>query len=229
MRKFAPLALALTLLSSSASAAIHWSDGRPEANEMPLAPSLFGSFQAPLQSRFHDLLPTVPGAELLVGKSNWSFVGNNQSLTRNYRIHNSNTGNLLRQLPPLSHSAPQTANIDWAIGFLTIGSGATAKTYSVESMYSSDATTGQQGPLKVRVIQHPASGPVIVKFSSTFPASNADGNLMLEWCAVKDINGDGIEEMLISYIKSAGTQRIRTYLIHNIETGVFVRKLTVTY
>lgn len=220
--------MTLALYSGSASAAIHWSEGYPEPNEIPLAP--WNTWQsAPVHSHFHALMTSVSGLELLFRSTrSTTIVGANQTYSHNLAIYNSNTGALIRQMPAMSYTAPTTDMIDWTIGFLTIGTGLAAKQYSVESMYAMNSTTGEPNALKVRVIQHPATGPLVVKFNKSFPASSLDGNITLEEATVMDINGDGIEELVIKYVKMVLTNRIQTFLIHNVETGALIRRLTIT-
>lgn len=127
----------------------------------------------------------------------------------------------------MTYTSPLVEEIEFSIGFLTIGTGPAAKLYSVESMYSVDPNNGAQNALKVRVIQHPATGPLVVKYEMVFAASNLDGRITHDECAVKDINGDGIEELVIKYGKLVVNDRRHTYFILNMETGALIRKLTL--
>lgn len=232
MKKSASLFMALALISGSASAAIVGSESHPETNEIALAPSVpWGNAGVQSQSFIHNLpgrYAGVAGYEM-VGRHTRSmtFAAPNQTYTHTMGIYNTNNGALLAQSPALSMTAPDTHLIDFSWGFMTIG----GNHYSVETMYSYDQVTGAMGDLKVQVVQHPATGALIKKFVRTFPAVTVDGTIDQFQCVVKDINGDGVEEIVVKYAKRApapSTQRIRTFLVHNAVTGVFVRKFTIT-
>lgn len=233
MKKSALLLLTLALYAGSASAAIHTSEGRPDANEIPLTASTPWGQSIPIQSYFANLpgpYATIPGLENIGRHTRSTAIsGINQTYTHTMGIYNSNTGALIRQSPALSLTALATDYIDFTWGFFTVGSGTAAKHYSVETMYALDPNTGVMGSLKVQVVQHPATGAAIKKFVLTFPASNAYGTIDHSQCFVKDLNMDGVEEIVIKYSKrGTGTQRIRTFLIHNVETGALVRRMTIT-
>lgn len=231
MKKIASLAIALALFSSSASAVINGSESRPEASEIALVPVTPWGQAIQSQSFIHNLpgrYANVPGSEM-VGRHSRSttFAAPNQTYTHTMGIYNTNNGALLAQSPALSMTAPSMHVIDFSWGFLTVGT----KNYSVESMYSYEPFTGAMGELKVQVVEHPVVGALIKKFLLSFPATTADGTLSHMECVVKDINGDGVEEIIVKYAKRApapSTQRIRTFLIHNIQTGALVRRLVVT-
>lgn len=228
MKKTALLLATLALYSGSASAVIHWSEGYPEPNEIPLAPWNMGQ-SAPVHTNWHDLMPSVPGLEAMKRQRRSTvIVGANQTYSHSFGIYNSNTGALLREMPVMSYTALATDEILWSEGFFTIGTGLAAKTYSVQSMYAMDLATGAPRALNVRVIQHPATGPLVVKYTKVFPVTNVDGNITHDEFTVKDINGDGIEELVAKYGKVVLANRIHTYLIYNVETGAFIRKLTLT-
>ena len=65
MKKTALLFMTLALYTGSASAVIHWSDGYPEPNEIPLAPFNTWGQSAPVHTNFHDLIPSIPGLEAI--------------------------------------------------------------------------------------------------------------------------------------------------------------------
>lgn len=220
--------MTLALYTGSASAVIHWSEGYPEPNEIPLAPWNMGQ-SVPVHTNFHDLVPSVPGLELMKRqRRNTVIVGANQTYSHSFGIYNSNTGALIREMPVMSYTALTTDMIEWTNGFFTIGTGLTAKLYSVESMYAMDPATGAPRALNVRVIQHPATGPLVVKYTKVFPVTTVDGNITHDEFTVKDINGDGKEELVAKYGKVVLANRIHTWLIYNVETGAFIRKLTIS-
>lgn len=232
MKKSASLFMALALISGSAMAAIVGSESHPETNEIPLAPT--APWVGPgvhAQSFIHNLpgrYAAVQGSEM-VGRHtrSWTFAAPNQTYTHTMGIYNTNNGALLAQSPALSMTAPDTHTIDFTWGFMTVG----GLHYSVESLYSYDTATGAVGNLMVQVVQHPAAGALVRKFLRTFPATTVDGTIDPYQSVVKDINGDGVEEIVVKYAKRApapSTQRIRTFLVHNAVTGAFVRKFTIT-
>lgn len=229
MKKAALSLITLALYTGSASAVINWSEGYPEPNEIPLALVTTAGQLPPVHTNWHNLMPSVPGLEAMKRQRRKTVVvGANQTYSHSFGIYNSNTGALIREMPVMAYTALTTDIIEWAHGFLTIGTGLAAKTYSVESMYAIDSTTDAPKALNVRVIQHPATGPLVVKYGKVFPASTVDGTLTLDECTVKDINGDGIEELIAKYGKVVLANRLHTYLIYNVETGAFIRKLTLT-
>jgi len=70
------------------------------------------------------------------------------------------------------------------------------------------------------------TGPV-KRYARVFPKSNIYGSLNLSDCFVRDINGDGVEEIVIKYSKKVGLQRIRTFLVYNFATGAKIRQFQV--